>query len=270
MIAGAYAIFRAVPRSDFGAMFALSVSFAGQALVAFGLFGLLRRPSGELPFTEVAAMEAILAIAMPNVIHRVASAYAAGTAFALAMGATGAGAPAVAILAAAVAALWLSELRLGKVHDLLAPIGYGLTLAYIQAEIMPLASVRVEPWVGQALVAAALIAAAGALLRRTGWRMSETRSVLALLATAAIGAASFKAPGVAGGLMIVLLGFANGNRVLAGAGIAALLFYISKYYYLLDATLLAKSGVLALTGAALLAARWLLLNLVLPKGAKDA
>jgi uncharacterized membrane protein len=223
----------------------------------------------------VAVMEAILALAVPNFIHRVASAYGAGAAFTLAL-ADGGSALAVAMLAAAVAAVWLNELRLGKIHELLAPIGYGLTLAYLQAEIPSafhdsgMREAWVKPWVGQGLVAATLIATAAALLRRAGWIVGEPRSLVALLATAAIGAASFKAPGVAGGLMIVLLGFANGNRLLTGAGIAALLLYVSKYYYLLDATLLVKSGVLALTGAALLAARWLLLNLVLPKGAADA
>ena len=281
MIASAYGLFRAAPRSDFGAMFALSVSFAGQAMLAWSLFDLMRPRFGSLPWALLAALEAILALVVPNVIHRVASAYAAGVAFMFAMAATGAGALALAVgvLAAAVAALWLNELRLGRFHELLAPVGYGLTLAYIQAEIssdfgdamLRLMTQRspddpsLRPWVGQALVAATLVITAAALLRRAGWILSATRSVLALASVVAIGAASFKASGVAGGLMIVLLGFANGNRVLAGAGIAALLFYISKYYYLLDATLLAKSGVLALTGAALLGARWLVLNLVLPK-----
>jgi uncharacterized membrane protein len=70
--------------------------------------------------------------------------------------------------------------------------------------------------------------------------------------------------------MIVLLGFANANRVLAGLGIASLLVYVSSYYYLLDVTLLAKSAVLAATGAALLGARWIVLNVVMPKEGADA
>jgi len=56
----------------------------------------------------------------------------------------------------------------------------------------------------------------------------ESRSILSLAVAAAIGAASFKAPGVAGGLMIAIVGFANGNRLLAGLGIAALLYYVSS------------------------------------------
>ena len=67
--------------------------------------------------------------------------------------------------------------------------------------------------------------------------------------------------------MIVLVVFANGNRLLAGLGIAALLYYVSSYYYLLDATLLAKAGVLAASGVVLLGARWLLLNVIMPEKA---
>ena len=58
--------------------------------------------------------------------------------------------------------------------------------------------------------------------------------------------------------MIVVLGFANGNRVLTGLGIAALLFYVFAYYYLLQETLLFKSGVLLATGFVLLVARWIM------------
>jgi len=40
---------------------------------------------------------------------------------------------------------------------------------------------------------------------------------------------------------------------------------VSSYYYVLDATLLVKSGVLAATGVVLLAARWLVLYVVMPE-----
>src|SRR5262249_25534111 len=160
------------------------------------------------------------------------------------------------ILAGAVAFAWLQEARFGKLVATASPIGYGLTLGLIQVEGM--ASWRhslamlleeksmlgVSPWIGEALGVVALLASVLVLLARAGGEPARPGSLLALAAGAVIGAASFKAPGVAAGLMIVLLGFANGNRVLAGLGIASLLLYISSYYYLLDATLLLKSGVL--------------------------
>jgi len=283
VIAGAYALFRTLPQGDFASMFALAVSIAGQALVVVGILGFFDHATVRAtPVALIAVIEALLALAMPNFIHRTASAYAAGLAFAYACEASGAHFIAAGVVAAAVAWAWLNEARLGKLHSIVTPVGYGLTLAFVQIEGTALIGHSTAalfgsqtvykgwPWIGEALVLAALLVSAWTLLGRAGWVLPERRAVLALIAAAAIGAASFKAPGIAGGLMIVLLGFANGNRVLVGLGIAALLFYVSGYYYLLDATLLLKSGVLAATAVALLAARWLVLNVVMPKERLDA
>jgi len=283
VIAGAYALFRAFPQGDFASMFALAVSIAGQMLVVVGIFGFFDHATMRAtPVALIAVIEALLAVAMPNFIHRAASAYAAGIAFAYACEASGAHFIAAGVVAAAIAYIWLNEARLGKLHSIVTPVGYGLTLAFVQMEgtalmghsmaalFGPETVYKSWPWIGEALILAALVVSVSALLRRAGWVLPERRAVLALIAAAAIGAASFKAPGIAGGLMIVLLGFANGNRVLVGLGIAALLFYVSGYYYLLDATLLLKSGVLAATAVALLAARWLVLNVVMPKERRDA
>lgn len=283
LIAAAYAVFRMAPRNDFSAMFGLAVSFAGQSLVAFGIMGLLeRRLTDAAPYILLALIEAALAVVMPNFIHRVVSAYGAALAFVYACEVSGFHALAAGILAASVALVWLQEARFGKFVAAALPIGYGLTLGLIQVEGM--ASWRhslalllhekpllgASPWIGEVLVAIALLASAWVLMRRAAWEPAEPRTLLGLAAAAVIGLASFKAPGIGGGLMIVLVGFANGNRVLAGLGVASLLFYISSYYYLLDTTLLAKSGVLVATGAVLLGVRWVVLKVVLPEGRTGA
>jgi uncharacterized membrane protein len=73
--------------------------------------------------------------------------------------------------------------------------------------------------------------------------------------------------------LVMMLGYAAGARVLLGIGVIALLAWLSHYYYSLQATLLAKSGVLAASGAALIAL-WLGIRLLLPRqavqGASDA
>lgn len=268
MIAAAYGGFRAWPRSDFGAMFSLAVSLAGQVLLVFGVYGLFEYRDRTGAWMIIAAVEAVLAAALPNFIHRVLSSYAAGMSLAFAFVSFGQGVVAVAILAPAVAWLWLSELRPGRLHAIVAPVGYGLTLAFIHLETMnfhgqsvlwlvgPYTAAWGTPWVGEALVLGTLLCVVWRLSRQTGWMLP------AVAVAAVVGAASFPATGIAAGLMIVLLGYANGKRVLTGLGIAALLYYVSSYYYLLDATLLAKSGVLAATGVALLAARALLLKVM--------
>jgi hypothetical protein len=281
LMTAAYALFRTAPRSDFGSMFALAVSFAGQGLFIYGFFGLFERGASGTAYWLIAAIETALAIVMPNVIHRFASAYAAALALAFGLQSIGLGFIAAGLIGTAVAVVWLNEARLASIHAVAIPIGYGLTVAFVQMEattllgrglFMPIAasSVLERPWLGEALVTATLIAAIATLIKRAAWRWNESRTVFTLLAVLAVGAASFKAPGIAGGLMIVVLGYANGNRVLTGLGVAALLFYVSGYYYQLDVTLLVKSGVLAATGAVLLAARWLMLNFVMPEEAGDA
>lgn len=274
VIAAAYLVFRAAPRNDFTVMFALAASIAGQGLVIAGLH-LSTQTSSWAAF---ALLEAALALLMPNAIHRFLSSFAAATAFGFVCALSHAYALAGGTVALAVASIWLNEARLSRHHSLVAPAGYGLTLALIHLEatsryggVLPWSAesgraAAMESWTmpGEALVVAALIVSVAALLRRSGAVLHAPRAVLGLLAAAVIGAASFKAPGVAVGLMIALLGFSNGNRVLTGLGIVALLFYVSSYYYFLDATLLAKSGVLLAISLALLLARWLVLNVLMP------
>ena len=279
LIGVAYGLLTAGPRSDFVAMFALAVSLAGQALLAFGIFTMFKG-RGTMPYAVLALVEAALALVIPNFIHRVVTAYAAALAFNYACYAAGIWYLPAGVLGAALAASWLCETRLAKFHSVAEPIGYGLTLAFIQIEGAPLFRHAIgihsgsrlmaqdSAWAGEALVAAALVATVWVLIRRAGWQSASPRALLALGAALTLGAASFNAPGIAGGLMIVVLGFANGNRVLTGLGIAALLFYVSAYYYLLQETLLFKSGVLLATGVVLLAARWLVL--VVSKERADA
>ena len=281
LVAAAYALFRSAQRSDFAAMFALAVSFAGQALFVFGFFALFDHGTDIGRWAAIAAVELVLALVMPNFIHRLMSAFAAGLAATQALVSLGAGSLAAG-LALPVALLWLNEARYARRLAVLVPIAYGLTLAFLHAETLAFGArwmalphtLELPPWgaawLGVALASAALLATVTTLLKRAGPAWTARRAAPALVACAAIAAASFEAPGIAGGLMIVLLGYSNGNRVLTGLGLAGLVFYVSAYYYLLELTLLRKSAVLAATGLALLAARWVVLGLVLREKGRHA
>jgi uncharacterized membrane protein len=279
MIGAAFALLHAA-RTDFSAMFGFAVSLAGQALLAYGIARVFERTGDAVPWAAMALIEALLAIAMPNFVHRLVSGYLAALCLASALAVSGGAGLAAGVIAAGIAYAWLGELRRARLHETVTAVGYGMALAFIQAQSWSfhegsmIHSLGAKPiswaqaWTGQALVLAAFLVVVATLVRRAGWSLREPRALAALVAAAAIGAASFKAPGVAGGLMIVSLGFAHGNRVLTGVGIAALLFFISSYYYLLDVTLLAKAGVLAASGVVLLAVRWLLLKVILEKDAR--
>src|SRR5690606_9062763 len=113
-------------------------------------------------------------------------------------------------------------------------------------------------WVGSALSGAVLLWLVAVLLRAHGVRLGSLQARAALAVAAVLALATLKAPGLAPAIVILLTGFANGNRLLVGAGIVALVLYLSSYYYLLEVTLLTKSVVLFFTGIALLGARMLL------------
>jgi uncharacterized membrane protein len=103
-----------------------------------------------------------------------------------------------------------------------------------------------------------LLAVVVRLLSEAGQPQLARRGLVLIAAALAICAASFQAPGIPTGLAILLLGFARGNRVLMGIGVAASLGFVSAYYYLLETTLLVKSQTLITTGLVILAARWAL------------
>jgi len=269
LITLAYALMRAAGQRDFAAMFALALSLAGQALVVFGLSGWAEGgfdPGAAL--WQVAALQAVLAALMPNAIHRTLSAYAGALAFAYACGRSGVPGLASGTVTLAVAALWLSEADFRTRRALALPIAYGLTLWYLQSAAGTLSAHRLAApagalsgadawsWSDAVIGATVLVLTVGVLLRRTGCGLRTPHARIALLATLGVCAASFQAPGVTAGLLIVLLGFANANRVLLGLGLAALLATLGSYYYLLQATLLEKSLLLLATGSLLLAIRW--------------
>jgi Domain of unknown function (DUF4401) len=280
LLLGAFMLFRTQGQSDFWAMFALAVSLSGQFLLLSGLFRGGAWTAGLFGLT--AALQLALAVVMPSYIHRTLSAYAAAIAFQYACFAAGAPFLVTGLVAAIVAALWLHEARFGMRHAVAEPVAYGVTVAFMQIAAASLfgharttffivqTDIGAWPWADPLLTAAVLIVSTAVLLTRAGWTPSARPMQLAMLAVVLVCIASFKAPGIMACLLIVLLGFSNGNRVLTGLGIAALVLYLSGYYYLLEVTLLTKSGVLLATGVVLLAARWLMLSRVMPAERSDA
>ena len=81
---------------------------------------------------------------------------------------------------------------------------------------------------------------------------STTMALLSLLCAAI--------PGVGFSLLLMLIAFARGNRILLYTGMAALLYHLSRYYYVLDLSLLYKSTLLLGCGLLLLGLRWWLLH----------
>lgn len=280
MIGIAWLLLKRMSANDFAVQFALAISFAGQALVTFGLYGLLGqdRP-GAIFWLLIALLQAALAALMPNPIHRLWSSFATGVSLYMALQTTPIAFASSALILAAAAKFWSCEFRWPSKCSIIRPIAYGLVLALIALElssaafrsftgVSPIESPHTlaAPWLGQLLTGAVLLWVVWRQLRQFEVTIPGKAANSALIATAAIIMISLQAPGIATCLCIVLLGYGQGNRILTGIGICALLLYAGSYYYNLDVSLLVKSQVLAATGAALLLLRWLMIRWLWPAG----
>lgn len=264
---GAYAIFRAAGNNDFLAQFGLAVSFAGQFMVIYGVFKAFDWESVSA-FLIAAVFEAALVVLIPNTIHRVLSSGGAMLALAFGMERAGLFGLSSAVAAAVFALVWLDRERWAGTGALWRPVGYGMALALLYLESArffdyyrywmhrdPIWLMQYGPMIGFVFTAVVCVWATARLLEREGIALASAAGTAAILAALLLCVLSYVAPGVAIASLILLLGFACGNRILMGMGVMALLGFVSHYYYQMQSTLLVKSAVLAATGLALLLAR---------------
>ena len=280
LCAAAALVLRAVRHGELLGQFGFALSLAGQGLLASG-FGEALRGSAAAA-AALAVQQAILFLAVPGMAHRAWCALSGGYALGFALGAWGLAPFASPLLFAAFALAGMSELRHARQAPLLRAAAYGLGLAAFVSSVMDAAWMdalwfrhsaspgNAQAWTGAIAGGAVLVASAGALLRRDGVPLGSAPGALAMAGALIVAAAAAKAPGIAPATGLLVLGYANGNRVLGGLGIVALTGYLSYYYYSLHATLLDKSALLAATGIALLAARFVMQRVVPGKAARDA
>lgn len=262
-------LYRASRNGDFTSQFGLAVSLAGQALMVYGLTEWVGRSFTAVAL-GVAAQQALLFILLPNFVHRVWTAWTGAYAASFAMANVGLQALAPAAVTAGFVLVWLREFDHPARGALIRAGGYGLALAAVQTAVMhgglwyawlAAMSGRTPPsgsalaWAGAVAAGLVLVWSVLLLLRREQLAVDSGPGKVALTAAVVLALASIKAPGVGPAVAILVVGYANGNRVLAGLGIAALIGYLSHYYYALHATLLEKSVLMAFAGIGLLAAR---------------
>jgi hypothetical protein len=270
--AGAFALFRIFDGNDFAEQFGLAVSLVGQILLIAGFAQFLEWDGPSL-YLAVAAMQAGLALIVPNFLHRVLATSGAAVALALAINQMNLHGLAAPLLCAGLAMVWLEPKLWAGRGALWRPIGYGLVLALLLVETFRLFGAEYllglgrekagwlalyGPLLGRGLTAAVLAWVAAILCRSQGFAPASRTSLSAVGGALLFGLLSLNAPGLASALLILLLGFAAGNRILAALGILSLLGFVAHFYYSLHASLLEKSGLLALTGLGLLAAHFAL------------
>jgi hypothetical protein len=187
----------------------------------------------------------------------------------MAMGAFGWAALFPALLAAAFVAMQGNARRLLMRDALWAPVATGLVLGLLLLipstlvwnEVWGYRSasqvIAFPPWLGTAVLTVVFVVAIAKLLLETRVAWTSSTGMAALLAALAVVVVAWPIPGVIVALLVLLLAFAAGQRVVMGLAILALLAVLGHYYYSMQTTLLVKAAALFATGVLLVGARWL-------------
>jgi uncharacterized membrane protein len=267
---GAYAIFRAASRGDFANQFGLATGIAGQALFAVAIFQDFRG-QGFMGYALLFCVEAVLTVLIPNFVHRVFTTVGAVAALSIGLAHAGLYALALPAISAACALVWRGEQRLAARIDLWQPVAYGLALGVLQTattsllnvdlrSIFPRGSVGwlqgVEKEIATALVAVVFLAVTRNILQQLEIESASKEGVALMLCALLFLGVSFPAQSLSAAALILILGFAGGNRVLFGLGLLGMTSFLSHYYYQMQQTLLTKSIILCSSGALLLLVRW--------------
>jgi uncharacterized membrane protein len=267
---GAMAIFHFLAKSDFASQFGLATGLAGQALFAFAIYHTFNATEA-VGFFLFFCIEVALTLVMPNFIHRIVTTVAAVGALSLGLALSGVPGVALPLTAAACALVWRKELPLAGWAELWQPVGYGLALGVLLTattsllgeEMMLMFHKSEGGWlqrygteIGTALVAVVFLIVTVELLRDLDISSSSREGSAILCCAAVLMGVSFPTHGLAAASLILILGFAGGNRVLFGLGLLAMASFLSHYYYQMRETLLYKSQILGATGMLLLSARW--------------
>ncbi len=109
MMGAAYAVLR-IPKNEFFEHLALAMSIAGQALAVWAFYEMLGT-HGTLLWAMVALLQVLLAVIMPNYVHRVWSSYAAAITFAMTLASMRVPYLAHGLILLLTAWIWLNEFR---------------------------------------------------------------------------------------------------------------------------------------------------------------
>ncbi|MCJ8318793.1 MAG: DUF4401 domain-containing protein [Colwellia sp.] len=263
------------PKNEFYQHLALALSLVGQAVFIFSIF---EWQSPELICLVVALLQLLLICFMPSFLHRVFSTVIAIGAFVASVSV--AGVPHILLFGGLIIFpttwLCLNEFRFTKLYKVMKGMMYGMVIAMLLLNSSHVffddfeqlfssnATLLTLPyWFADIIYISAIVFVTWQLLLSNNIDTRATFSKLVLLFSFVLAIATFKAPGIGVGLIVIIIGFAHSNRTLLGLGIFSLLAYSSSYYYMMEETLLFKSGILLAVAILMLVSR-LLLNKTLP------
>jgi hypothetical protein len=178
----------------------------------------------------------------------------------------------IVLLAIGATWYWIAEPRHltdQMMKSLYQPLGYGFIVALqlvLLLSILP-TSRWVPPvsWAYSSFGLAMLLLILEYYLMRINQVMiSSPSNSIILGCTSLIALLLYQSPGIIASVIVLLLGFQRGNRVLIGLALVFLTVFLTAFYYYLNITLLSKSVALITTGITLLILRLVLKSLFPP------
>ncbi|MDC5848738.1 DUF4401 domain-containing protein [Vibrio europaeus] len=261
------------PNNEFIEHLGLALSFSAQVLYGWALLPL---EHVQVILLSFAILQAVLVLIMPSMTHRVWSTLSCCAAISGVLISCGLPSLLSSVLLLPMVWLSLNEFRFPASYRFVSGIKYGLVLSIVvllcaevfRAEVGSLlvsnadAIFTLPYWVAPIAYMLSICISVGYLLcHHQVWFRSKVVK-LAVIFTILIAVLTSMAPGVGASLIILVTAFAQSNRMMIGLGAIALLVYSSTYYYMMETTLLFKSGVL-MSVALVMLVSYLVFNKVL-------
>lgn len=276
MIAIAFITLR-LPKNEFLQHLMLAFSLAGQALMVFAIYADTSEDNLVYAWGMITIMQLLLALLMPDFVHRVWSAFATAIAFSITLQLLQLPAMESGVILLLSCYLVLNEFHYPTQIRKFQALYYGLILALIVLKSTALFTAHPinwitgaksnipYPWLDELLLAAVIFYLVFNLLQRYRQPRFTIFTLLILFCTLLLCALSMQVQGITIAMAIMLLGFAVSNTILLSLGIVSLLFYSSTYYYQLHTSLLDKSKTLLILALALLVLRYLIVRFTVDK-----
>ena len=253
---GCAKLFKKKGKSEFLTHFILPLSLIGQLCLAAGIaFNDFTDSLAVIAF-PLACTQAVLVKVMNNSIHRVWSTLIASLCFGVFLYDLNMFFLFVPILFVGCSFLWMNMLRWVHANHIIAPIGYGMVfsllggVSYLYLELADI--LESTPQLSEACTGVLFLGLTISLLQRNKEKISPIITACCVLISLGIAVLSYYAVGASSAAALILLGFANRNRILMVTGFITMFICITVYYYSLSITLLEKSFILAIFSGVLL------------------
>jgi len=269
MLCGGACLLRAFTKADFSVQMALALSIAGQGFVGFGMEKHMGAHAEASLWATMVVLELALILAFRDALHRFLSTAAAAVFFALIFMRSGSGNWAIPLVGLALGVGWCLPNRFWQnpAEAFRRPVLYGLSVAFLGLLAWRLAFDLIENHIGfsshdrtQLNLLAPVVY--GILLAFGTWRVLHRLELIqpgnlavAIPVVVALGVVGYWAPGIPAGLFVMVVAIETREPLLFAFAAVAGMAFLGHFYYALQTSLMAKAGVLLLTGSLLLGLR---------------